>query len=56
MQFQRKMMLPSIMLVAVLLTASFASTVFMDKAVAVVYAQDSNSQLHRYVAKVISTV
>jgi hypothetical protein len=36
-------MLPSIMLVAVLLTASFASAVFMDKAVAVVYAQDSNS-------------
>jgi hypothetical protein len=42
MQFQRKMMLPSIMLVAVLLTASFASTVFMQ-IVAVVYAQDSNS-------------
>jgi hypothetical protein len=43
MQFQRKMMLPSIMLVAVLLTASFASSVFMHKTVAVVYAQDSNS-------------
>jgi hypothetical protein len=43
MQFQRKMILPSIMLVAVLLTASFASAVFMHKIVAVVYAQDSNS-------------
>ena len=42
MQFQRKMMLPSIMLVAVLLTASFASAVFMHKIVAV-YAQNSNS-------------
>ena len=43
MQFQRKMMLRPIMLVAVLLTASFASTtVFMHKVVAV-YAQDSNS-------------
>jgi hypothetical protein len=42
MQFQRKMMLPSIMLVAVLLTASFASAVFMHKTVAV-YVQDSNS-------------
>jgi hypothetical protein len=36
-------MLPSIMLVAVLLTASFASAIFMHKTVAVVYAQDSNS-------------
>ena len=43
MQFQRKMILPSIMLVAVLLTASFASAVFMHKTVAVVYAQNSNS-------------
>ena len=43
MQFQRKMMLPSIMLVAVLLTASFASGVFMHKIVIAVYAQDSNS-------------
>jgi hypothetical protein len=43
MQFQTKMMLPSIMLVAVLLTASFASAIFMHKTVAVVYAQDSNS-------------
>ena len=42
MQFQRKMILPSTMLVAVLLTASFASGVFMHT-VAVVYAQDSNS-------------
>ena len=41
MQFQRKMMLPSIMLVAVLLTASFASGVFMHTVV--VYAQNSNS-------------
>jgi hypothetical protein len=44
MQFQRKkMMLPSIMLVGVLLTASFASGVFMHKIVVAVYAQDSNS-------------
>jgi hypothetical protein len=44
MQFQRKIMLPSIMLVAtVLLTASFASAVFMHKMVVAVYAQDSNS-------------
>ena len=43
MQFQRKMKLPSIVLVAVLLTASFASGVFMHTVVAVVYAQDSNS-------------
>jgi hypothetical protein len=44
MQFQRKIMLPSIMLVAaVLLTASFASAVFMHKIVVAVYAQDSNS-------------
>jgi hypothetical protein len=45
MQLQRKkMMLPSIMLVGVLLTASFASGVFMHKIVVVaVYAQDSNS-------------
>jgi hypothetical protein len=43
MQFQRKMMLPSIMLVAVLLIASFTSTVFMHKIVGVLYAQDSNS-------------
>jgi hypothetical protein len=43
MQFQRKIMLPSIMLVAVLLTASFASAVFMHKTVVAVYAQDSNS-------------
>jgi hypothetical protein len=42
MQYQRKMMLHSIMLVAVLLTASFASGVFMHKIV-VVYAQNSNS-------------
>ncbi|MFL6430565.1 MAG: hypothetical protein ACJ71X_03775, partial [Nitrososphaeraceae archaeon] len=42
-QFQRKIMLPSIMLVAVLLTASFASAVFMHKIVVAVYAQDSNS-------------
>src|ERR687883_1371766 len=37
------MKLPSIVLVAVLLTASFASGVFMHTVVAVVYAQDSNS-------------
>jgi len=44
MQFQRKkMMLSSIMLVGVLLTASFASGVFMHKIVVAVYAQDSNS-------------
>ena len=43
MQFQRKMMLPSIILVGVLLTASFASGVFMHKIVVAVYAQDSNS-------------
>ena len=43
MQFQRKIMLPSIMLIAVLLTALFASAVFMHKIVVAVYAQDSNS-------------
>ena len=43
MQFQRKVMLPSIILVGVLLTASFASGVFMHKIVVAVYAQNSNS-------------
>jgi hypothetical protein len=43
MQFQRKIMLPLIMLVAVLLTASFASAVFMHKIVVAVYAQDPNN-------------
>ncbi|HZC21579.1 MAG TPA: hypothetical protein VE223_08040 [Nitrososphaeraceae archaeon] len=43
MQFQRKMMLPSIILVGVLLTASFASGVFMHKIVVAAYAQNSNS-------------
>lgn len=43
MQFQRKMMLPSIMLASVLLIAPFASGVFMHKMIVVVYAQDSNS-------------
>jgi hypothetical protein len=47
MQLQRRiMMLPSIMkismLITVLLTASFASTVFIHTVVAI-YAQDSNS-------------
>jgi hypothetical protein len=36
-------MLPSIILVGVLLTASFASGVFMHKIVVAVYAQNSNS-------------
>ena len=44
MQFQRKMMLPPVLmastLIAVLLTSSFASTVLMHKAV---YAQNSNT-------------
>jgi hypothetical protein len=43
MQFQRKMLPPVLMgstLIAVLLTSSFASTMFMHR---VVYAQDSNS-------------
>jgi hypothetical protein len=44
MQFQRKTMLPPVLivstLIAVLLTSSFASTMFIHKAV---YAQNSNT-------------